>query len=40
MRKTYEKKRFYTQEQFESALSVDILEFLKSRGYEFKKCGN
>lgn len=40
MRKTYEKKRFYTQEQFESALSVDLLEFLKSRGYEFKKCGN
>ena len=40
MRKTYEKKRFYTQEQFESALSVDLLAFLKSRGYEFKKCGN
>lgn len=40
MEKAYERKRFYTQEQFNTALSVDVLEFLKSRGYEFKKCGN
>ncbi len=40
MRRTYEKKRFYTQEQFETALSVDLLEFLQRRGYEFKKCGS
>ena len=40
MRKRYEPKPHYTQEQYDKAISVNVLEFLKQRGYEFKHCGS
>ena len=33
------KKRF-TQEQYQKALEVDLLDFLQKRGHEFKKCSS
>ena len=39
MRKVYEPKPRFTQEQYEKAASTDVLKFLQERGYEFKKTG-
>lgn len=40
MRKGYTPKPKFTQEQYQKAASVDLLKFLKERGYEFKQTGS
>ncbi len=40
MRVSSSPKPRFTREQYQKALEIDLLSFLRSRGYEFKKCGS